>query len=224
MALTWLYIMRLHKLGSLKGYIYKQSISFPITTLKLCHRICDIIPLPPLWHKVLGKVSWSMGSTTVSGTAKLHVASTWKVSFQSHKNCRGFCLTDLSHFVQTNLWLNNILTELEMTFEAWQKCTKARYFRHCKCAKPVILKRFSLLICPNDVRYSIAKKSRILSGIGRHFNRSIDTLIDQWLTNRWPTVDRQLTDWQDDSNIQGTHSQTMFAWLEETQQCAGNTM
>jgi len=42
----------------------------------------------------------------------------------------------------------------------------------------VILKRFSLLICPNDaVRYGVTYCSEFLSGIGRHFKRSVDTLM-----------------------------------------------
>jgi len=53
-------------------------------------------------------------------------------------------------------WVINVSTELQMTSDARKNSGKARYVKHCKCALPVILKRFSLLIGPNDVvRYGI---------------------------------------------------------------------
>jgi len=62
--------------------------------------------------------------------------------------------------------------------DARQNGGNVRNVKHCKCALPVILKMFSLLIGQNDiVRYGVTLIPVLLSGIGRHFKRSVDTLI-----------------------------------------------
>ena len=60
----------------------------------------------------------------------------------------------------------NVSTELEMTSDARQNGGKARNVKHYKCAKPVILKGFSLLIGPND-----------RCKLWRNVKRSVDTLF-----------------------------------------------
>ena len=60
-------------------------------------------------------------------------------------------------FIQIELTIN-ASTELKMTSDSRRNSGKARYVKHCKCALPMILalKRFSLLIGPNDVvRYGV---------------------------------------------------------------------
>ena len=66
--------------------------------------------------------------------------------------------------------------------DARQNGGNEHYVKHCKCALPVIFKRFSLLIGPNAVkRYGATVIPAFLSGIGHHFKRSVDTLIDECL-------------------------------------------
>jgi len=53
-----------------------------------------------------------------------------------------------------------------------------KHFTSNKCALPVILKIFSLLVGPNDVvRYGVTLIPTFLSGIGRYFKRSFDTIF-----------------------------------------------
>ena len=69
-----------------------------------------------------------------------------------------------------------------MMSDARQNGGKEHYVKHCKFALPVIFKRYSLLIGPNAVkRYGVTVIPAFLSGIGRHFKRSVDTLIDECL-------------------------------------------
>jgi len=84
--------------------------------------------------------------------------------------CHGFKVAQLTY--QQNTWNNDWYSA---------KCRTACKVKHCKCALPATIKRFSLLIRSNDILHCGVMLFHTVSWINLHFRWSDKWAVDTWI-------------------------------------------